>query len=151
MQPTHATSDMPWAEARVGKDRIRGAYAWRTMIQKKIPLAFGSDFPVEEVNPLLGLHAAVTRTSADGQPAGGWYPDQKLSLDEAVAAFTLGAVRAAGEPGDSDRADLTVFDGALDATNFGKRKVVMTIVEGTIVYEAPDALKAVPFGTARGN
>ncbi len=147
MQPTHATSDMPWAEARVGKDRIRGAYAWRTMIQKSIPLTFGSDFPVEEVNPLLGLHAAVTRTAPDGQPAGGWYPDQKLSLDEAVAAFTVGAARAAGEPDDSDRADITVFDGTLDATNLGTRKVVMTIVDGTIVYEASGALKAAPKDT----
>jgi predicted amidohydrolase YtcJ len=145
MQPTHATSDMPWAEARVGKDRIRGAYAWRTMIQKKIPLAFGSDFPVEEVNPLLGLHAAVTRTAPDGTPAGGWYPDQKLSLDEAVAAFTLGAVVAAGEaPGESDAADITVFDGKLDAADLLKRKVVMTIVEGQIVYEQAGALADAP-------
>jgi predicted amidohydrolase YtcJ len=140
MQPAHATSDMPWAEARVGTDRIRGAYAWRTLIQKKIPLAFGSDFPVEEVNPLLGLHAAVTRTSPDGQPAGGWYPDQKLSLEEAVAAFTLGADVAAGEK-PSDAADITVFDGKLDATDLLKRKVVMTIVDGQIVNEEPRALR----------
>jgi predicted amidohydrolase YtcJ len=149
MQPTHATSDMGWAEARVGKDRIRGAYAWRTMIQRKIPLAFGSDFPVEEVNPLLGLHAGVTRTALEGQPEGGWYSDQKLSLDEAVEAFTIGAVAAAGGyPGNSLDADITVFDGTLDATNLLQRKVVMTIVDGQIVYEVPGALADSRSGTA---
>jgi predicted amidohydrolase YtcJ len=144
MQPTHATSDMPWAEARIGAERIRGAYAWRTMILKGIPLAFGSDFPVEEVNPLLGLHAAVTRTAPDGTPAGGWYRDQKLSLDEAVNAFTLGARVAVNEDARDDVADVTVFDGALDATNLVQRKVVMTIVDGQIVYEVPGALTEVP-------
>jgi predicted amidohydrolase YtcJ len=145
MQPTHATSDMPWAEARVGKERIRGAYAWRTMILNKIPLTFGSDFPVEEVNPLLGLHAAVTRTSPDGQPAGGWYPDQKLSLDEAVAAFTTGAAFAVGDDA-TDAANITVFDGPLTPTDLLSRKVVMTIVDGQIVFEVPQAMKRIPVG-----
>lgn len=135
MQPTHATSDMPWAEARVGSRRIGGAYAWRTMLDKRIPLAFGSDFPVEEVNPLLGLHAAVTRTAPDGQPSGGWYPAQKLTVDEAVHAFTEGAARAAGEA-PSSAADLTIFDGKLTETNLLERKVVMTMVGGEIVYDA---------------
>jgi predicted amidohydrolase YtcJ len=146
MQPTHATSDMPWAEARVGKERIRGAYAWRTMILEKIPLAFGSDFPVEEVNPLLGIHAAVTRTAPDGQPAGGWYPDQKLSLDEAVAAFTTGAAFAVGDDA-PEAANITVFDGPLTPADLLKRKAVMTIVDGTIVFEAPGAVPAAAPGT----
>lgn len=128
MQPTHATSDMAWAEARVGKQRIQGAYAWRTMLDKKIPLAFGSDFPVEEVNPLLGLQSAVTR--------GGWYPEQKLTLDEAVHAFTVGAAEAVGEKA-GEAADVTVFDGALTEATLLERKVLMTIVGGEIVYEAP--------------
>lgn len=128
MQPTHATSDMPWAEARVGKQRIKGAYAWRTMLDNKIPLAFGSDFPVEEVNPLLGLQSAVTR--------GGWYPEQKLTLDEAVHAFTVGAAEAVGEKA-GQAADVTVFDGALTEATLLERKVLMTIVGGEIVYEAP--------------
>jgi len=128
MQPTHATSDMPWAEARVGKQRIKGAYAWRTMLDKHIPLAFGSDFPVEEVNPLLGLDAAVHR--------GNWYPEQKLTLDEAVEAFTVGAAYAVGEEhGALRRADLTIFDGKLDPETITKRHVVMTIVGGQIVFE----------------
>lgn len=148
MQPTHATSDMPWAEARVGKARITGAYAWRTMLDNKIPLAFGSDFPVEEVNPLLGLHAAVTRTSPDGQPAGGWYPAQRLTLDEAVRAFSSDAAKAAGTSA-MIGADLTVFDGALTETNLLQRKVVMTVVGGEIVYEVPGALPAAVEDRAR--
>jgi len=127
MQPTHATSDMPWAEARVGAERIKGAYAWRTVQGNKIPLAFGSDFPVEEVNPLLGLDAAVHR--------GNWRLDQKLTLDEAVAAFTTGAAYAANEP-TRGRADLTIFDGPLTEREITKRKVIMTIVGGQVVYDA---------------
>jgi predicted amidohydrolase YtcJ len=137
MQPTHATSDMPWAEARIGKERIKGAYAWRTMLDTKIPLAFGSDFPVEEVSPLLGIYAAVTRQDAKGQPAGGWYASQRMTLDEAVAGFTTGAAYAVfGEQAVGTRADLTIFDGALTEQDILQRHVVMTIVDGRIVYEA---------------
>lgn len=140
MQPTHATSDMPWAEARVGKARIAGAYAWRTMLDQKIPLAFGSDFPVEEVSPLLGLHAAVARTDPKGQPAGGWYPEQKMTLDEAVAAFTTGAAYAAFAEGTyGQRADITIFDGKLEPATILERKAIMTIVGGEIVFEDPEA------------
>jgi predicted amidohydrolase YtcJ len=142
MQPTHATSDMPWAEQRVGANRIRGAYAWRTMLDKGIPLAAGSDFPVEEVAPLLGIYAAVTRQDATGKPAGGWYPKQKLTLDEAIAAFTRGAAYA--EFAEDTRgmlavgriADVTVFDRALAADqSLLATKVLLTIVGGRIVYE----------------
>jgi predicted amidohydrolase YtcJ len=137
MQPTHATSDMPWAEARIGKERIKGAYAWRTMLDNKIPLAFGSDFPVEEVSPLLGIYAAVTRQDAKGQPSGGWYASQRMTLDEAVAGFTSGAAYAVfGEHDVGTRADLTIFDGKLTEKNILERHVVMTIVDGQIVYEA---------------
>ncbi|HET9990350.1 MAG TPA: amidohydrolase, partial [Kofleriaceae bacterium] len=94
MQPTHATSDMPWAEARLGPTRILGAYAWRTMLDHHIPLIGGSDFPVEEVGPLLGIYAAVTRQDAAGNPPGGWYPAQRMTLDEAIAAFTRDAAAA---------------------------------------------------------
>jgi predicted amidohydrolase YtcJ len=133
MQPTHATSDSPWAEARVGKQRIKGAYAWRTMLDHKIPLAFGSDFPVEEVNPLLGLDAAVNR--------GNWYPEQKLTLDEAVAGFTVGAAFAVHEEASAgERADLTIFDGKLEPATLKDRKVLMTVVGGDVVYERAGAL-----------
>src|SRR5689334_18024941 len=96
MQPTHATSDMPWAEARLGHQRITGAYAWRTRLDNHIPVAGGSDFPVEQVSPLLGIYAAVTRQDARGMPAGGWYPAQRMTLAEAIDAFTHGAAYAEG-------------------------------------------------------
>lgn len=95
MQPTHATSDMYWAEDRLGPDRVRGAYAWRTLLQHGVRLAFGSDFPVESPNPLLGFYAAVTRQDAQGWPPGGWYPEQRLTREEALRAFTLEAAYAA--------------------------------------------------------
>ncbi len=95
MQPTHATSDMPWAEDRLGEDRIKGAYAWRRFVEAGVPLALGSDFPVEQVDPLLGFYAAVTRQDEKGEPEGGWYPDQRLSRQEALRGFTLDAAYAA--------------------------------------------------------
>jgi len=91
MQPTHATSDMPWAEKRVGKERIKGAYAWRTILNKGGKLAFGSDFPVESVNPFLGIYSAVTRQDLSGNPQGGWYPEQTMNIIEAVQGFTTWA------------------------------------------------------------
>ncbi|MCB9677390.1 MAG: amidohydrolase [Alphaproteobacteria bacterium] len=95
MQPTHATSDMPWAEARLGPERVRWAYAWQTLGKAGAHVAFGSDFPVESHEPALGMHAALTRTDADGNPAGGWFPEQRFSDAEAVGAFTAGAAYAA--------------------------------------------------------
>ncbi len=146
MQPTHATSDMPWAEARVGKQRIEGAYAWRTMLERKIPLAAGSDFPVEDPNPMLGLYAAVTRQDAKGQPAGGWYAGQKLTLDEAIAGFTSGAAYAEGAEATrgvlavGKDADLTVFDRMLVADQtLLTTAIEMTIVEGQVAYRRPAA------------
>ena len=144
MQPTHATSDMPWAEQRIGAERIKGAYAWRTVLDKGVPLAAGSDFPVEEVSPLLGIYAAVTRQDGSGAPAGGWYPRQRMTLDEAIAAFTYGAAYAGFAEDTRGRiavgrlADLTVFDGPLAADrSLLERKIALTIVGGEIVYERP--------------
>jgi predicted amidohydrolase YtcJ len=143
MQPTHATSDMPWAEDRLGADRVRGAYAWRTVLDAGSRLALGSDFPVEQVDPFLGIYAAVTRQDLEGSPAGGWFSDQQLTLEEAIRGFTLDAAFAAFE---EDRrgsievgkwADLTIVEpepheGAesmLPAT-----KVRYTIVNGRLVH-----------------
>jgi predicted amidohydrolase YtcJ len=146
MQPTHATSDMPWAEQRLGAERIKGAYAWRTVIDKGIPFAAGSDFPVEEVSPLFGIYAAVTRQDTSGAPAGGWYPMQRMTLDEAISAFTYDAAYAGFAEATRGRiavgrlADLTVLDGALAADrSLLERKVALTIVGGEIVYEARPA------------
>ena len=94
MQPTHATSDMPWAQDRVGAERIVGAYAWRQLRDSGARLALGSDFPVESVDPRLGLYAAATRTDARGLPQGGWFPQEKLTAFEALRGFTLDAAYA---------------------------------------------------------
>jgi predicted amidohydrolase YtcJ len=94
MQPTHATSDKGMAEARLGEARLAGAYAWQQIKKTGAQLAFGSDFPVEPPDPMFGLHAAVTRQSRDGLPAGGWRPWEKVSLADAFAGFTLWAARA---------------------------------------------------------
>jgi predicted amidohydrolase YtcJ len=146
MQPTHATSDMPWAEARLGSQRVKGAYAWRTMLDQHIPLAFGSDFPVEQVSPLLGLYAAVTRQDARGMPPGGWYPVQRMTLLEALEAFTHGAAYA--ERAEDSRgviavgrhADLTVYSGTLAPDkSLLDLHVDYTIVDGEIVYQREQA------------
>ncbi|HEY0191955.1 MAG TPA: amidohydrolase [Kofleriaceae bacterium] len=146
MQPTHATSDMAWAEARLGPERIKGAYAWRTMLDHHIPVAAGSDFPVEQVSPILGLYAAVNRQDAAGAPAGGWYPRQKMTLPEALDAFTRGAAYAEGAEATRGMlavgrpADITVYSGALaaDASLLGL-VVDYTIVDGEIVYQRAQA------------
>lgn len=143
MQPTHATSDMPWAEARVGPERIKGAYAWRTVLNSGARLALGSDFPVEDVNPFFGIYSAVTRQDQKGNPPGGWYPDQKLTLAEAIRGFTSDAAYAAFE--ESSRgivepgklADLTIVDGDLYAapqSQLFSTKVRYTVVSGEVVY-----------------
>jgi predicted amidohydrolase YtcJ len=145
MQPTHATSDMPWAEARLGPERVKGAYAWRTVLDAGGRLALGSDFPVEDVSPFFGLYSAVTRQDQKGNPAGGWYPSQNLTLAEAIRGFTLDAAYAAFEeptrgtiePG--KLADLTIVEGnlfAMPAPELFKAKVRYTVVGGEVVFGA---------------
>lgn len=147
VQPTHATSDMYWAQDRVGPVRIRGAYAWRRMRELSIPLALGSDFPVEKINPMLGLHAAVTRQDVKGWPAGGWYADQVLTREEALHGFTLGAAYAAfaeNEVGslEVDKfADLVILDRdimTIPADDIPSVNVLATVVGGRAVYLNPD-------------
>ncbi|OKI51486.1 amidohydrolase [Micromonospora sp. CB01531] len=95
MQPVHATDDMNMAEDRVGPERIKGAYAWRKMLDQGTVIASGSDFPVSSALPFEGLHAAVTRTDREGRPAGGWYSDEAMTPVEALRSFTLDAAYAA--------------------------------------------------------
>ena len=95
MQPTHQSSDWRMAEARLGPDRLKGAYAWNTMLAEHVPLAFGSDYPVESPDPFPGLAAAVSREDAHGEPAGGWHPSERITMPQALAAFTTGAAYAA--------------------------------------------------------
>lgn len=94
MQPSHQASDWRMAEARMGTDRLGGAYAWGGMVTNHVPLAFGSDFPAESPNPFPGLAVAISREDAQGQPAGGWIPQQRLTLVQAFAGFTSGAAYA---------------------------------------------------------
>lgn len=96
VQPTHCTSDLRWAEQRLGPERVKGAYAWRTFLDHGVRLPLGSDAPVEDWNPLPGVYAAITRQEPDGDPAGGWHPEQILTLDEALRGFTAEAAYAVG-------------------------------------------------------
>ena len=97
VQPTHATSDMYWAEERLGPDRIRGAYAFRSLLEQNGWLAAGSDFPVESINPLFGYYAAVTRKDQAGYPETGFYPEEALSREDALRAMTIWAAKAGFE------------------------------------------------------
>ncbi|WP_257385925.1 amidohydrolase [Tahibacter caeni] len=143
MQPTHATSDMPWAQARLGRERLAGAYAWRRFVDAGVPLALGSDFPVEQVSPLLGLYAAVTRQDLAGKPRQGWLPAQRLSLAEAVRGFSAGAAFAEfaesqlGAIAVGRRADFTVLKDdpfAIPARGIPLDRVEVTVVDGTVVF-----------------
>ena len=143
VQPTHATSDMPWAERRVGSRRIAGAYAWRKLSDAGARLALGSDFPVESADPLLGFYAAVTRQDTDGYPDGGWLPGEKLSREEALRGFTIDAAhslfldREIGSLEIGKRADLVVFSSdimTVPAAEIPAIRVDLTLVDGQIVY-----------------
>lgn len=135
MQPTHATSDMYWAVDRLGEERLRGAYVWRSLLDNGTTLAFGSDFPVEEVNPMHGIYAAVTRQDMRGWPEGGWYPEQRLSREEAIRAFTLDAAFAAfmedeiGSLEVGKRADFIVLD--RDIMTVPEEEIFQIVVEQT--------------------
>lgn len=145
MQPTHATSDMPWAEERLGGQRILGAYAWQRFLASGAKLALGSDFPVESVDPRLGLYAAVNRQDRAGQPPGGWKPDQKLSLVEALRGFTADAAFAGGDEGSVGRlvpglrADFVVLKHdpfGVPEAELDELQIESTWVDGKAVYES---------------
>jgi len=148
MQPSHASDDMRWADQRLGPGRVDGAYAWRWFLDAGVPLAFGSDFPVEVVNPFYGVYAGITRQDEKGMPAGGWHPDQKMSLDETLRAFTAGSAFAQFAEGSLGvlkpgmLADLTVVDRDLfkvTPRELLDAKVVLTVVAGEVVYGEPAA------------
>jgi predicted amidohydrolase YtcJ len=149
MQPTHQTSDRLMAEKRMGLDRLCGAYAWQTVLKTGAKLAFGSDFPVESANPFPGLSAAISRQDMSGQPPGGWIPAQRLTLGEALHAFTGGAAYAGFaeqkigtlEPG--KWADFIIIDRnptKVDAQSLARTEVLETWVAGKKVWSrAPSA------------
>jgi predicted amidohydrolase YtcJ len=146
IQPSHLLDDERWAVERLGPERVKGAYAWRTMEREGVPLAFGTDYPVEAINPLRGLYACVTRELPDGGPPGGWQPQERLPMDDCLRNYTIGSAYAQFEeqrkgtiaPG--RLADIVVFPA--DITKIPPRDllrtpVAMTIVGGQIVYSAP--------------
>ena len=145
MQATHQTSDMRWAEARIGPERIRGAYAWRSLLSTGVVIPNGTDFPVEEVNPLLTFHAAVTRQDPTNSPPGGWYPEQRMTREEALQSMTIWPAYAGfqesmlGSLTPGKYADFVVLDRDImrvpDTEILGTR-VISTWIGGKPVYEA---------------
>lgn len=144
MQPCHLLDDERWAMDRVGPERAKGAYAWNTMRQHGVRLAFGTDFPVESINPLRGLYACVTRELPTGGPPGGWEPQEKLPMTDCIYDYTAGSAYGEfeedrkGEIKPGMLADMVVFP--VDITQIPpaellKTSVDVTITGGRIVYE----------------
>lgn len=147
MQPVHQTSDRVMAEARMGPDRLGGAYAWRSIAETGARLAFGSDAPVESPDPFAGLAAAITRTGADGEPFGGWRPQERVTREQALAGFTSDAAYAGFAEGRfgrlvvGERADFVLVDRdpmLVTPDELRKTRVLETWVNGVRVYEAGD-------------
>jgi predicted amidohydrolase YtcJ len=145
MQPTHCTSDMKWAETRLGPQRVKGAYAWRSLLDTGAHLPLSSDFPGETLNPFYGIYAAITRQDPAGNPPGGWYPEQRLTLDEALRGYTVEAAYAEfeeNEKGSIEKgklADLTVI--SQDITTLVPKeilsiRVLKTFIGGKLVYDS---------------
>ena len=145
MQPVHLSDDGRWAGKRLGADRLKGTYAFRSLLDSGAVLAFGSDSPVASLNPLYSVYAAVTRQTTDGKNPGGWIPEQKITVDEAVKAFTWGSAYAEFQDGIKGTleigkvADLVILSDdifTIDATKIASAKVLKTIVDGRVVFEA---------------
>ncbi len=150
MQPTHATSDMNMAQDRIGRERMEGAYAWQTFLDQGTVLAFGSDFPVENVNPFYGLYSAVTRRDHQGNPSGGWYPEEAVSRTQALRAFTIDAAYAAhqedmlGTLEKGQWADFIIIDRnyfEVPASEIWQIDVLQTWVAGEKVYDVAESSK----------
>ncbi|MEE3217598.1 MAG: amidohydrolase family protein, partial [Pseudomonadota bacterium] len=145
MQPVHQTSDRKMAEARLGPDRLDGAYAWNSILELGGRLAFGSDAPVESPDPFAGLAAAITRTDADGEPFGGWRPEERVNREQALAGFTSEAAFAGFAEGrfgrllPGERADFVLIDRdpmLASPAELRETRVLETWVGGRKVYEA---------------
>ncbi len=145
MQASHQTSDMYWVGTRLGVSRLPGAYAWRSLLNTGIVIPDGSDFPVERVNPLISFHAAVSRQDANNWPPGGWYPEQRMTRDEALKAMTIWPAFAAFQEHDlgsltpGKYADFVVLDQDImraPVETILSTHVISTWVGGKMVYEA---------------
>lgn len=147
MQPRHAVDDMPWARDRLGPERIRWAYAWRDIREAGAPFVLSSDLPGAAPGFFRNLHAAVTRQARDGDPEGGWHPDQRLTPEEAIRGFTTWAARSlfsedeAGTLEEGKRADVTVMD--VDPLNVPVEeyarvldgRILLTVVGGEVAFD----------------
>ncbi len=144
MQPSHETTDMRWAGSRIGPDRAKGAYAWASLQKSGVRLAFGTDYPVEPINPMRGLYACVTREFPEGGPNGGWQGQEKISLEDCIRAYTSGASYAQFEEGKKgelkpgEYADFIILSNDLTKIppqQYTKTTVLLTVVGGRTVYE----------------
>src|SRR5439155_14370518 len=145
MQPYHCADDGRWCNKRIGPERSKGTYAFRWLLDTGAVLAFGSDWTVGPLNPLEGLKASVTRQTLDGKHPDGWIPEQKITLDEAIRAYTVGsafaefAEKVKGALTSGKLADLVMLDRDIysrPASEIDKARVALTIVGGKVVYEA---------------
>jgi predicted amidohydrolase YtcJ len=148
MQPYHAIDDGRWAETLLGPERIKSSYAWRSLLDHGAVLAFGSDWPVAPLDPLMGIYAAATRRTLDGKNPHGWVPEQRITVAQAVHAYTVGsayaehqeAVKGSLEAG--KLADLVVLSEDIfhiPAEQIEKTRVAMTVFDGIVIYEAAGA------------
>jgi predicted amidohydrolase YtcJ len=146
MQPYHAIDDGRWAEKRIGKERARTTYAFRSLLDAGAMLAFGTDWTVAPLNPMLTLYAAVTRRTLDGKNPNGWVPEQKISVEDAVRAYTVGSAFAEfqddvkGSITTGKLADLVILSGdifKIDPNEIEKVKVTLTLMNGRVVYQTP--------------
>jgi predicted amidohydrolase YtcJ len=146
VQPYQAIDDGRWAEARIGRDRASRTYAFRTFLDHGVHLAFGTDWDVAPLDPILGLYAAVTRATLDGKNPNGWFPEQKLTVEEAVEAYTMGSAFAeyqekqkgsitAGKLADLVLLDQDIF--AVAPEKIRDARVVLTMVGGKVIWKRP--------------
>ena len=144
LQPSHCSDDLRWIERRLGPERCRWAYRVRSFLDAAVPVAFGTDWPVEDLNPFPGLYAAVTRQTFSGEPEGGWFPEEKISLDEAIWAYTCGSAFAENQEGEKGRlepgmlADLIVLNRdpfQIPSREWLHTKVDLTVFDGRVVFD----------------
>jgi len=153
VQPYHAIDDGRWAEARIGHDRASRTYPFRTFLNDGVHLAFGTDWDVAPLNPMLTIYAAVTRATLDGKNPNGWFPEQKLTVEESVSAYTVGSAYAEFQENEKGSitpgklADMVLLSEdifSIDPVKIRDVKVLKTIVGGKVIW---DSSRKVPYST----
>jgi predicted amidohydrolase YtcJ len=155
VQPYHAIDDGRWAEPRIGHDRASRTYAFRTFLNQGVRLAFGTDWDVAPLNPMMGIYAAVTRATLDGKNPNGWFPEQKLTVAEAVEGYTMGSAYAEfqetekGSITPGKLADMVLLSDdifSIDPAKIRDVKVLKTFVGGKLVWDAAHPTGGEPSG-----